>query len=312
MICALAGGVGGARLADGLAQAGLDDLRIVVNTGDDFVHLGLDICPDLDTVMYTLAGLAHPVHGWGIENDTAHAMSMLERYHGTTWFQLTDRDIGTHLYRTDRLRQGHRLTDITTDMARCLGITAHLLPMADTRVATRVLTPVGELSFQDYFVRRRHQDKVLSIRWDGLDEAVPTPDVMHAVREAQAIVLCPSNPMVSIGPILALPALRETLRRRHVPRLAVSPIIGGQALKGPADQMLVSLGHESSALGVAKLYADILDAFVMDRADAALKPAVEALGLRVLVTDTIMRDRTDRLRLAREILEFARTVPQPR
>lgn len=308
MICALAGGVGGARLADGLARAERNELRIVVNTGDDFQHLGLTICPDLDTVMYTLAGLANAATGWGIAGDTASAMDMLRRYGGETWFYLSDGDLGTHLYRTDALRRGQTLTQVSRQMATALGIKAQLLPMSDSPVATRVLTPDGELEFQEYFVRRRCQDTVLSVRWEGLERAVPTPEAMEALREADTLVICPSNPIVSVGPIVALPGVRDALRGLSCPRVGVSPIIGGQALKGPADRMLASLGHESSVVGVARLYRDMLDGFVIDHQDATHMPALEALGLRVLVTDAIMRDPADRVRLAIEVLDFAESL----
>jgi LPPG:FO 2-phospho-L-lactate transferase len=231
-------------------------------------------------------------------------MAMMQRYGGTTWFILTDGDLGTHLFRTERLGQGQTLTAVTQAIASGWELPATLLPMCDTPVATRVLTPDGELAFQDYFVRRRHQDRVLSVRFAGLENAVPTPQVTAALRDATVIVFCPSNPIVSIGPILALPGLRDQLRSCRVPRVGVSPIIGGAALKGPADQMLASLGHESSAVGVAKLYRDVLDGFVIDKVDAAQQADIEALGLRVLVTDAIMHDREDRVRLAQEILDF--------
>ncbi|MHB2017034.1 MAG: 2-phospho-L-lactate transferase [Candidatus Xenobia bacterium] len=298
MICALAGGVGGAKLAWGLNQASAA-LTVVVNTADDFVLYGLNVSPDLDTVMYTLAGLANPETGWGVVGDTGQAMEMVRRYGEPPWFHLGDRDLGTHLLRTQWLKSGMSLTEVTRRLCEGLQVRARVLPMTDAPVATKVTTDDGEIDFQDFFVRRHHQDTVRSVRFEGAPSL--TDAVRAALQEARATVFCPSNPLVSIGPILAVPGLRDALPR---PRIGVSPIVGGKALRGPADHMLVSLGHEASALGVARMYQGLLDAWVIDKADEALTSQIEALGMRVLVTDTVMKNNADRARLAQDVLDF--------
>lgn len=321
-IVALAGGVGGAKFADGLARCMTSStdtfvpwaregsrLTVVVNTGDDFDWMGLRICPDLDTVMYTLAGMVNPQTGWGIEGDTAAALGMLERLGGETWFHVGDCDLAVHLRRTQLLRDGERLTDVTETLARSVGIgpNVRILPMTDAAVSTRVETDEGALAFQDYFVRRAWQPVIRRVSFDGVERARPTAEALSALDDADLIVLCPSNPFVSIEPILALDGIRERLREHRA--VAVSPLIGGQAVKGPAAKMFRELGLEPTALAVASRYADLLDGFVMDRADASQRADVERMNMRVLVTDTLMRDRADRARLARETLEFARTIP---
>lgn len=305
-IVALAGGVGGAKLAHGLyCQLAPDTLSVVVNTGDDFELHGLRISPDADTVLYTLAGLANPQTGWGIEGDTFETLGMLKRLGADTWFLLGDRDFATHILRTQRLRAGETLMAVLGDYMRALDVHARLLPMSDDLVATIVRTPAGELAFQDYFVRRHHADEVLGVRFAGIEHARLTPQVAEAVRTAGAIIFCPSNPVVSIGPILAVPGMRDLLREASAPKVAVSPIVGGQALRGPADRMLAGLGYESSSFAVASLYKDLLAGMVIDRQDEAEAPRIEALGMRVLVTDTIMSDVAARERLAGEVLRFA-------
>ena len=304
-VVALAGGVGGAKLAQGLYRVlPPDSLTVVVNTGDDFDHFGLRVCPDADTVMYTLAGLANPATGWGVVADTFQALALLSRYGEATWFQIGDRDFATHLARTRRLRAGESLSAILESLTRALGVRARLLPMADQPVATLVDTPVGVLEFQEYFVHRHHADEVRGIVLQGIEEARMPAALPAIVLQASAIILCPSNPIVSIGPVLAVPGLRDALREARVPRVAVSPIVGGKALRGPADRMLAGLGHEVSAYGVAELYRDFLDGLVIDRADADLSSRVEGLGVRVLVTDTLMTDDESRARLAAETLDF--------
>lgn len=308
-VMTLAGGVGGAKLGHGLALAGLDDrLDVVVNTADDFQLYGLHISPDLDTVMYTLAGIANPATGWGILGDTAATLGMIGRYGRSTWFWLGDRDLATHLLRTERLRAGARLTEVTAELAAALGVTARILPMCDEPVATLIETPAGRLEFQDYFVRRRQRDTVLAVRFEGIEQARITPEVERALAEASVVVVGPSNPLVSIGPILAVPGFRERLRAFHGPVVAVSPIVAGQALKGPADRMLASLGHEVSPLGVARLYQDFLDGILIDQLDAELAPAIAELGIVVKVADTIMRTDDDRRRVARAVLDLAREL----
>jgi LPPG:FO 2-phospho-L-lactate transferase len=308
-VVALAGGVGGAKLAAGLQAALPDgDLTVVVNTADDFDPWGLRVCPDLDTVMYTLAGLADPERGWGVRDETFAALEMLEAYGEDAWFKLGDRDLATHVLRTRLLRSGWSLTQVTARLSGALGIPGNVLPMCDEPVATVVETPGGPVEFQEYFVRRRQRDEVLGVRFRGIGEARPTDEVLEALLGAETAVICPSNPIVSVSPILAVPGMREALSASPAPKVAVSPIVGGRALKGPADRMLATLGHEVSALGVARMYAGLVDGFVVDRADGALVGDIEALGMGVLATDAVMRDRADRARLAREVLAFAGDV----
>jgi LPPG:FO 2-phospho-L-lactate transferase len=309
-VVALAGGVGGAKLADGLAHAvGTGSLSVVVNTADDFELFGLRICPDLDTVMYTLAGLANAYTGWGIADDTFTALNLLERYGEPDWFQIGDRDLATHVARSHLLAQGITLTTVTDQLSRALGVGPALLPMTDAPVATLIETADGLLGFQDYFVRRRQADTVLGVHFAGIEEASVPVGVRAACTAADVIVFCPSNPIVSIGPILAVPGMRDVLRSSRAPRVAVSPIVGGRALRGPADRMLASLGHDVSPLGVARLYQGLVDGFVIDQADADMRTSIETLGMRVLVTDTVMAAYEDRRRLAREVIEFAQHVP---
>jgi LPPG:FO 2-phospho-L-lactate transferase len=304
----LAGGVGGAKLAQGLQAHLADRLTVVVNTGDDVERHGLAIWPDHDTVMYTLAGLDDRERGWGVRDETWTAMDQLARLGEETWFRLGDRDLATHVVRTARLAAGNRPTDVARHLQRALGLGATILPMTDEPVRTEVRTDDGWLDFQTYFVGRQQQPTVHEVRFRGVEEAAPTAEVLasfDALGPADAIVVAPSNPIVSIGPLLALDGLRAAVaaaRSRGVPVIAVSGIVGGRALKGPADRMLVSLGHESSALGVARLYADWVDTFVIDTVDASLAAAIEGLGLRVVVTDTIMSDDEARARLAADVL----------
>ena len=307
-VVALAGGVGGAKLAHGL-QAHLEDrLTVVVNTGDDLERHGLLVMPDHDTVMYTLAGLANRELGWGIQGETFAAAEMLARYGEPTWFRLGDRDLATHITRTAGLRAGTGLTAVCLGLQRSLGVRATILPMSDDPVRTDVRTDDGWLEFQDYFVARHQEPDVHEVRFRGAELAAATPGVVEALQAADAIVIAPSNPIVSVGPILAISQIRAAISRardRDVRIVAVSGIVGGKALKGPADRMLVSLGHESSALGVARLYADVATDFVLDLVDAELAPAIEALGFRTHVTDTIMTDDAARARLAGECLAIA-------
>ena len=304
-VVALAGGVGGAKLAEGLQAVVGDRLTVIVNTADDTERHGLLVCADHDTVMYTLAGLENPELGWGLAGDSWTVMAALERYGEEGWFRLGDQDLATHIVRTDRLRRGQRLTDICRDLQARLGVAATILPMADESVRTQVRTDDGWLDFQDYFVRLRQAPEVREVRFVGVEAARPTHEVLAAIEAADVIVIAPSNPIVSVGPILAVPGMRDALagaRARGRSVVAVSGIVGGKALKGPADRMLASLGHESTALGVASLYRDIADTFVLDSLDEALAPAIEALGFRTVVTDTIMTDDNSRTRLARTVV----------
>lgn len=305
-VVALAGGVGGAKLAAGLEKVlPPGGLSVVVNTADDFDLWGLRICPDLDTVMYTLAGLSNPETGWGVVDESFNALNMISLYGEDTWFKLGDRDLATHILRTKRLREGSRLTKITTEFSAALGVRCSILPMCDEPVSTVLKTPEGCLDFQEYFVRRGQRDEVSGVELRGIENACVPVEIQTVVVHADVIVLCPSNPLVSIGPILAVPGMRELLARSLAPKVAVSPIVGGRALKGPADKMLYSLGHEVSAAGVARMYEGIVDGMVIDRIDEGEEARLSASGMRTLVTDTIMRDETGRERLAREILSFS-------
>jgi LPPG:FO 2-phospho-L-lactate transferase len=304
-VVALAGGVGGAKLAHGLQAVAGADLTVVVNTGDDFERHGLLVCADHDTVMYTLAGIANREWGWGIAGETWNAAEQLARYGEETWFQLGDRDLATHIVRTARLRRGERPTDVALHLQRSLGVTARILPMTDADVRTHVRSDEGWLEFQEYFVHRHQEPVVHEVRFAGIAAARPSAEVEAAFAGAEVIVIAPSNPIVSVGPILAVPGMRAAIARaraRGVPVAAVSPIIAGHALKGPTDRMLASLGHEPSATGVARLYAGLADWFVLDTVDAAAASAVEAHGLRAIVTDTVMTHNAARGRLAGEIL----------
>jgi LPPG:FO 2-phospho-L-lactate transferase len=304
-VVALAGGVGGAKLAAGLQSVlPAGELSVVVNTADDFDLWGLHICPDLDTVMYTLAGIANPETGWGIAGESFETLNMLERYGEDTWFKLGDRDLATHLLRTARLRLGETLTEVTDELSRALGVESVMLPMTDDPVSTVLETPEGWLEFQEYFVRRGQRDEVLAVELRGIEDAKPSAEVLAAISGADAIIFCPSNPVVSVGPILAVPGMREALTSSRAPKVAVSPIVGGRALKGPADKMLLSLGHEVSASGVAAMYSGLVDGMVVDSVDEEERAGIEDIGMRVLVTNSVMRDARDRARLARETLEF--------
>jgi LPPG:FO 2-phospho-L-lactate transferase len=308
-VLALAGGVGGAKLAQGLQialPAGAPS--VVVNTADDFHLWGLHISPDLDTVMYTLAGYANRAQGWGLEGDTWQGMEMLTRYGRDTWFRLGDMDMVTHVLRTQMLREDRMLTEVTRDLASHLGVPTAILPMCDERVETLVQTPEGSLDFQEYFVRRRHADTVTGVLFRGIAYSRPTSEVLAAIAAAEAIVFCPSNPIVSIGPILAVPGMRDALLEAPAPRVAVSPIVGGAALKGPAASMLESLGHEVSAFGVAEIYAGLVDGMIIDRVDEELAPRIEALGMRVEIADTVMKDERDRRSLAETALRFCAAI----
>jgi len=302
----LAGGTGGAKLAHGFQQVlAPGELTVIVNVADDTELHGLRVSPDVDTVLYTLAGLANAETGWGVSGDTWTALHMLGRYGEPTWFRVGDADLATHVRRGHLLASGASLTDATQWMAAALGVPSHILPATDDPVRTILHTDAGELEFQDYFVRLRQEPEVHSVRFDGIDGARPTDEVRIALDSAELIVIAPSNPIVSVEPILALPGMRQAIRsagQRGTRRLAISPIIAGAALKGPADRMLASLGHESSALGVARMYAGLIDAFVIDEADAELAPSVEQLGMEAVVLRTVMRRDADRAALALALL----------
>ncbi|MBV2234998.1 MAG: 2-phospho-L-lactate transferase [Sterolibacterium sp.] len=310
-VVALSGGVGGAKMALGLQHVlPPGELTVIVNTGDDFEHLGLAISPDLDTALYTLAGLANPETGWGRRAETWTFMQAMQDLGGETWFRLGDGDLALHVERTRRLKMAASLTEITADLAQRLGIPAQLLPMTDAPVRTRVTTDIGELDFQDYFVRRQCQPRVAALRFAGADAAAPTPQVCAALTDPalEAIILCPSNPYLSIDPILALPGVRELLRASGAPVIAISPLVGGAAVKGPTAKIMTELGISVSPRAVAQHYGELLDGFVLDARDAASENQLTALGLPTLVTDTLMKTLDDRIRLARAVLDYARTL----
>jgi LPPG:FO 2-phospho-L-lactate transferase len=304
MIVALAGGVGAARFLDGLARVvPQGDLFIIGNTGDDTEQHGLHISPDLDTVVYTLAGLDNRQHGWGLEGDTFHCLAALKRLGAETWFQLGDSDLATNIFRTARLRSGQPLSTVTRAIAAALGLRATIVPMSDQPVRTVIQTRGFKLDFQTYFVRRRARPTVLGVRFEGAAQAKPAPGILNAIRQAAGIVFCPSNPIISIDPILAVPGVRRALERRQSRAVAISPIVGGRALKGPAARMMRSLGMNVSALGVAEHYRGLVDVFVLDRVDEKLAAGVEALGMRAVATNTIMSGLAEKKALARVVVK---------
>ena len=303
-VVALAGGVGGAKLADGLARAlPPEDLTIIVNTGDDFTHLGLNISPDLDTVCYMLAGIHNPATGWGRADESFQAFDQIDVLGGPTWFRLGDRDLATHLERTRRFQAGSSLSQVTVEFCQAWGIKPLVLPMSDDPVPTIVLTDQGELAFQEYFVRQQCSPSVTGFRFEGIQQAAPAPGVIDAINAADYVVVCPSNPWVSIDPIIHLPGVRKTLDGKVV--VVVSPIIGGKALKGPAAKMYRELGITPSAIAVAEHYGDLLTGLVIDEIDQIL---TKRLTLKTMITDTIMVEEKDRLRLGEEVLSFAREL----
>lgn len=307
MITVLAGGVGAARLMAGLVQVvPPSEVTAVVNTGDDVVMHGLHISPDLDTVTYTLAGADNPETGWGLAGETWQAMGSLGRYGGDTWFNLGDLDLGTHLYRTGNLASGVGLAEITAGISAGWGLEPTLLPMTEDRVATMVTLADGdEVGFQEYFVRLRHDVPVSSVRFDGAEDSSPGPGVLEAIAGADVVVVAPSNPIVSIGPLLAVPGITDAIRARRDSTVAVSPIVAGAALKGPADRLMRELGHEASVVGVARIYRDLASCLVIDSADADLADAVEAEGMACVVTDTVMSSPEVAAGLAKTVLGAA-------
>ncbi len=313
-VLALCGGVGGAKLALGLYRLLGENLTVAVNTGDDFTHLGLRICPDLDTVTYTLAGCVNPATGWGRADETGHFMAALAQLGGEDWFFLGDRDLALHVERTRRLAAGESLTEVTTAITRRLGIAAIIVPMADTPVPTLVDTDAGTLSFQYYFVRERCQPAVRSLRYQGADTVQPQPRLLTALADPAlaAIVICPSNPWLSVDPLLALPGVRELLRAAPVPVLAVSPIVGGRAIKGPTAKIMAELGLAVSSRTIAEHYGDFLDCLILDRSDGGECDALAALSPQVALADTVMHDEAGKIALAREVLAIAATITATR
>jgi LPPG:FO 2-phospho-L-lactate transferase len=303
MLVVLTGGTGGAKLIEGLShEIDSAQLTIICNTADDFVLHGLNISPDLDTIMYTLAGLSDPERGWGIQGDTFTVLQQLEKLGGETWFKLGDKDIATHITRTRLLRAGLKLSDVTDRLREHLHIKARIFPMSNDGIETRVETPEGIIFFQEYFVKRRWQPEVKKVFYAGVKNSRPAPDVLDAIGAAAGIILCPSNPVTSIGPILAVPGVRNALKQVTAPVIGVSPIIGESAISGPAHKLMAAQGMEPSALGVAKGYADFLDQFVIDSEDEALTSKLETLGIEVVATSIRMKSLDDKQRLARQVL----------
>jgi len=304
-VLALAGGVGGAKLALGLRDI-LDEesLAIVVNTGDDEEFFGLHVSPDLDTVMYTLGGIANPDTGWGISGETFRSLNRLRQYGVDTWFNLGDLDMATHIRRTQLLGQGNTLSEVTNSLCSSLGIAHSIFPMTDDTLKTIVITEISEMSFQEYFVKNRCDPRVISLRFDSPSECSPSPGFVTALNESDLLVFCPSNPFLSVDPILAVPGVRKKIENFRGARIAVSPIVGGEAIKGPAGKILRELGHEVSCVGVAKRYVDLCDVFIIDNVDADLASTIEKLGMRVVVTNTIMNNDQEKRTLAQEILSL--------
>lgn len=306
MITALAGGVGAAKLLTGLSRVvQSEQISVITNTGDDIVLFGLYISPDTDITVYTLAGVVNPETGWGTHNDTFHCLKALERLGGEGWFNLGDKDLATHIWRTELLQQGLTLSEITERLRCAFGVTAHVIPMTDSYVPTRIVTDEGVLHFQEYLVKRRAEPRVREIYFENIEAAKPSPAAVSAIREAEIVIICPSNPLISIGPILAVPGMRDLLLQTKAKVVAVSPVVGGRSLKGPTDRMLADLGREVSALEVARIYQDFVDVYIIDEQDALLRPAIEALGLRVEVTQTVMRGIPEKVALARAVLAVA-------
>jgi LPPG:FO 2-phospho-L-lactate transferase len=304
LITALAGGVGASKLLTGLTKhVKQEDLTIIVNTGDDIELNGLHVSPDLDTIIYTLAGVVDEAKGWGIQGDTFYFLEALRRFVEETWFAVGDRDLATHVFRTALLKQGKTLSEVSAAVSRAFGVGARVLPMTDDYFQTRIVTERGVVHFQEYLVKWQARDGVLGVEFVGVDLAKPAVGVLEAVQDAELVVLCPSNPVVSIGTILSINCVRDALRRSSARKVAVSPIIAGVPVRGPAGKLLAGLGLEVSAYSVAKLYADFLDVFVIDVADSAEKARIEELGVNVKVTNTVMRTLEDKVSLAKVVLE---------
>jgi LPPG:FO 2-phospho-L-lactate transferase len=305
-ITALAGGIGASKLLLGLYDVLPDpsDLTVIVNTGDDIVQHGLKISPDLDIVTYTLAGIVDSAKGWGFRGETFHTLKRLAIFGRPNWFNLGDRDLATHIHRTAMLAEGKTLTDAAESIRAALGVKSRILPMSDQPVPTIIDSNEGTLHFQEYLVKRRAEPVVRGIHFDGVESVRPAPGVLEAIRDADRIVICPSNPLISVGPILAVPGIREALRDRRKDVIAVCPIVGGKSLKGPSDKMLAQLGHDPSARGVAKLYADFTGTFVIDPADESQADAIRAMGMKVAIIPTVMATRGDKRKLARALLKL--------
>jgi len=304
MITALAGGVGAAKFLTGLVKlVPEEELTVIVNTGDNIILHGLYISPDTDIITYTLADIVDEKKGWGIRGDTFHCLEALEKLGQQTWFRLGDKDMATHLYRTTLLRKGLTLSEVTAQIARSFGLKLAILPMTDNRFETRIKTRDGTVHFEEYLVKRKARDEVLGVSYSGLNNAEPAEGVLDSIANSELVVLCPSNPIVSIGTILAIRGVKNALRKTHARKVAISPIVAGSPIKGPADKLLKGLGCEVSAFAVAELYRDFLDTFVIDIADCQSKTRIEELGIEVKVTNTIMLSLQDKVALAKTVLE---------
>lgn len=304
LITALAGGVGAARFLSGLVRlVEGEDLSVIVNTGDDIELFGLHISPDVDIITYTLAGIVDEEKGWGIRGDTFRCLETLKKFGSEAWFNLGDKDLATHIFRTALLKNGFKLSEVTARISHALGLKVTILPMTEDKFETRIVTESGSVHFEEYLIKRGTKDKVSDIEFIGVENAKPAVGVIESIMKSQLVVICPSNPVVSIGTILAVKGVRDTLRSTNAKKVAVSPIVAGAPIKGPADKLLRGLGMEVSAYSVAKLYSDFLDTFILDTADSVERNRIEKLGIEVKVTNTIMKSIEDKIDLARTVLE---------
>ena len=302
MITALAGGTGAARFLTGLSQViGEDDLSIVVNTGDDIELFGLHISPDRDIIMYTLAGIVDEEKGWGVRNDTFNCIEELTKME-EVWFQLGDKDLATHIFRTNLLKNGLTLSQVTKNIGCLLGLRENIIPMTNDKFETRVITDVGSIHFEEYLVKRGSRDRVLGVEYAGSESAKPAAGVLESILDSELVIICPSNPVVSIGTILSVKGVRAALKRTEARKVAISPIVSGKPIKGPADKLMKGLGLEVSAFSVAKLYSDFLDTFILDEVDAKDKDQIENLGIEAVATNTIMKSLKDKIELANTVL----------
>lgn len=303
VVC-LAGGVGAAKFVEGLVNImPREDVTVIVNTGDDIELHGLHVSPDLDIITYTLAGIVDREKRWGVEGDTFNSLAMLRKYGLETWFRLGDKDLATHIYRTQLLQEGRTLHEVTRMLCRLLRVEAKVLPMTNQKVTSQILTDAGKMHFEEYLVKRESKDKVYDVVFEGADVANPAPEVVESIRDADGVIVCPSNPIVSIGPILAVKPIRRILEETGAKVAAISPIVGGVPLKGPADKLMHGLGLEVSAYSIASLYRDFLDVFVLDEVDKRLKTKIENLGVKTILTNTVMRSLADKAELARTVLK---------
>jgi LPPG:FO 2-phospho-L-lactate transferase len=308
-ITCLAGGVGAARFLEGLAAVFPPErLTVIVNTGDDLQYLGCHVSPDLDIVTYTLAGIVEKEKGWGIQTDSFNCLDQLAKYSAETWFRIGDRDFATHLLRTAYLQQGFSLSEVTEKIRTSLKVKARIFPMTDQLVATKIKTPAGVLEFQEYFVKRGFQDQVLDVTYEGASLAVPSQGVTAAIEKTDLIILCPSNPILSIGPILAIQGIRESISKTRGKIVGISPIVGGKAVKGPLDRMMESLGLEVSPFGVAQLYKGLLKGYVIDQLDRLVAPKIVSLGMKVFATNTLMNSTETKTQLASDTIKFAESL----